>query len=74
MAGPRTDPGSSRSNTATRLADERVLDDLVAARERIGRAGRARLAVFARESFSSELRSRAQAENVELITLADLYA
>jgi len=30
--------------------------------------------VFARESFSSELQSRAREENVDLVTLADLYA
>ncbi len=55
-------------------ADERVLDDLIAARDRMGKAALARLAVFAREDFTDVLRARAAEEDVLLVTLADLYA
>lgn len=56
-----------------RRADERVLDELIEARDRMGKAGRARLAVFAREDFTDGLRARAREEDVLLVTLADLY-
>jgi AAA+ ATPase superfamily predicted ATPase len=57
-----------------RRADERVLDELLAARDRIGKAGRAQLAVFARDGFTDGLRARAADEGVLLVTLSDLYA
>jgi AAA+ ATPase superfamily predicted ATPase len=39
-----------------------------------GKAARARLALFARRAFSAELRARAEAEQILLVTAADLFA
>jgi uncharacterized protein len=57
-----------------RTADVDVLDDLLSARDGMGKAGRARLAIFARESFSARLRERAADEDVMLVSAADLFA
>lgn len=58
-----------------RTADADVLADLRAKRERLGpRAARARLAIFAREGFTVRLRKQAAADEVLLVTAADLFA
>lgn len=56
-----------------RRADERVLDELINARDRMGKASRARLAVFARDGFTDGLLARASGEDVQLVALADLF-
>lgn len=56
-----------------RRADERVLDELIDARDRMGKAGRARLVIFAREGFTDALLRRAANEDVQLIALAELF-
>lgn len=52
-----------------------VLEELQEAQARLGgKAMGARLALFARRGFSAELRRRAEAENLLLVTAADLFA
>jgi AAA+ ATPase superfamily predicted ATPase len=54
---------------------EDVLDQLYTHRALLGpKAARARLALFARRSFSAGVRKRAERENVLLVTAADLFA
>jgi AAA+ ATPase superfamily predicted ATPase len=60
------------SCTWRRRADERVLDELINARDRMGKASRARLAIFA-HGFTDGLLARASDEDVQLVTLADLF-
>lgn len=57
-----------------RTADLDVLADLRDQQEALGpKATRARLAIFAREGFTKRLRERAAAEDVLLVTAADLF-
>jgi uncharacterized protein len=59
----------------SREVSEAQLDDLRRQRRKLGSAGAsARLALFARESFSTSLRRRAKEEGVLLVTAADLFA
>jgi hypothetical protein len=54
---------------------EGVLNQLYEHRALLGpRAAQARLAVFSRNGFTSSLVARAAAENVSLLTAADLFA
>lgn len=58
-----------------RQAGERVLDELYNQRAVLGgRAAQARLAVFARDGFSTQLREQARAEGVLLIGVTELFA
>lgn len=58
-----------------RTVGARVLDELREAQAALGpKARRARLAVFARSGFERALRDRAKAEDVLLVTAADLFA
>lgn len=53
---------------------QNVLDDLCGAKALLGpAAARARLVLFARAGFTSELRRRAEREKVALVTAADLF-
>jgi AAA+ ATPase superfamily predicted ATPase len=55
--------------------DDRVLDQLEAARDQMGpRAARARLMLFARHGFTERLRERALRGGVSLVTARDLFA
>jgi AAA+ ATPase superfamily predicted ATPase len=56
-----------------RRAGERVLDELIDARDRKGTASRARLVIFAREGFTDALLRRAANEDVQLIALPGLF-
>lgn len=54
--------------------DERVLDQLEEARDKMGpKAARARLALFARSGFTDRLRQRAQRDGVVLVTAHELF-
>jgi hypothetical protein len=54
---------------------EDVLDQLYAHRALLGpKAARAHLALFARQTFSAEVRRRAAQEHVLLVTAPDLFA
>lgn len=58
-----------------RSADVDVLADLRRQQEALGpKAARARLVLFARERFGARLRAAARAEDVLLVTAADLFA
>jgi len=58
-----------------RTADTDVLGDLRAQQDALGRkAARAQLAIFAREGFSDELRTKAEEEGILLFTATDLFA
>jgi len=58
-----------------RIADANVLSDLRRQQEALGpKAARARLAIFAREEFTDELRAEAEEDDVLLVTAADLFA
>lgn len=53
--------------------DHRVLDELIAARDRMGKAGVARLAIFGRGEITQTLRERAADEDVLLVSAEDLF-
>lgn len=58
-----------------RVADVDVLAGLFRQRDALGpKAAGAKLAIFARDGFTGALRSRAEAEQVLLLTAADLFA
>jgi AAA+ ATPase superfamily predicted ATPase len=57
-----------------KIADVDVLNDLFDQQDALGRARRAQLVIFAREGFTDRMRARAEEEDVQLFTAADLYA
>jgi hypothetical protein len=58
-----------------RIAGVEILEDLYAKQEELGpRADDARRVLFAREDFTKEVRKKAAADDVLLVSVADLFA